>query len=475
MIRCDVAVIGGGFSGSMVSAQLARHGRMDLSVCMFDEREAGRGAAYGTRHREHLLNTRARAMSAFPDDPEHFVRWLGSRAAPDDFVSRRLYGDYVAEIARHAFERQRFTMVGDRVVAVSPREHGSFVLTASSGTQFAARAVVLATGNVAPNDDFLPPSVLRHPGYVGEPWRFNYGVVGGHVLIVGSGLTALDVLVGLEAAGHRGAVHIVSRHGRFPEVHAERSQPYDVVPVLDGSDVLSLVRSFRRHVREAARRGYDWRAVVDAVRPEGEALWKRLNPHEQRRFDRHVRAIWERHRHRAPQQVDAVRERYRKSGRLFVHAGRVTSFRAGSARIEPVAGEPVTVRPDWIVNCTGPGRSRRLFKDPLFASLLESGIVARQHLGMGIRVDANNAAIDAAGQPVRGLWAVGPLARGSRFEATAVPELRVMAQTAAANALDMLAQDVPGGTAVRRYFYMAMPVGDLSHMFAALPASVSNP
>ena len=94
---------------------------------------------------------------------------------------------------------------------------------------------------------------------------------------------------------------------------------------------------------------------------------------------------------------------------------------------------------------------------------------------MGIRVDANNATIDSAGAAGPGPVGVGPLARGSRFEATAVPELRVMAETAAANALDMLAQDVPGGTAERRYFYMAMPVGDLSHMFAALPASVSHP
>ena len=127
------------------------------------------------------------------------------------------------------------------------------------------------------------------------------------MLIVGSGLTALDVLVGLEASGHRGTVHIVSRHGRFPEVHAERSTPYDVVPVARRAATLVALAKLSPARARSRARGYDWRAVVDAVRPEGEALWKRLNPHEQRRFDRHLRAIWERHRHRAPQQVDAVR------------------------------------------------------------------------------------------------------------------------------------------------------------------------
>jgi uncharacterized NAD(P)/FAD-binding protein YdhS len=80
---------------------------------------------------------------------------------------------------------------------------------------------VLATGNPLPADAFLPREVRMHPGYVGDPWRFDYRVVGGHVLVIGSGLSSLDVLVALNASGHRGAVHIVSRHARFPEVHAD--------------------------------------------------------------------------------------------------------------------------------------------------------------------------------------------------------------------------------------------------------------
>ena len=39
-----------------------------------------------------------------------------------------------------------------------------------------------------------PPS-----GYVADPWRFDYRIVGGEVLVIGSGLTALDVLVALKA------------------------------------------------------------------------------------------------------------------------------------------------------------------------------------------------------------------------------------------------------------------------------------
>ena len=440
MIRCDVAIAGGGFSGAMVAAHFARSEYGNLSVRLFEEGEIGRGAAYGTPHAKHLLNTRASAMSAYPDEPDHFLRWLGPSVSPNAFVSRRLYGDYVAEIARRAFVRSSFEIVPNRVVSAVRRED-TYVLVTASGTEFAAKALVLATGNGRPNDDFLPPDLLAHPGYVGDPWRFDYSHVGGHVLLIGSGLTALDVLVALESAGHRGVVHVVSRRAQFPQAHAEGLTSYDVVPVLDATGARSLTRSFRGQVREAARRGFDWRAVVDAVRPEGEALWKRLSPQEQRRFDRHVRSMWERHRHRVPETVDAVRRRYVRTGRLFVHSGRIAGFGSGAVSIATRDRETLTIHADWIVNCTGLGRGRRIFGDPLLAGLVRDGYAAPEQLGMGIRLDSAGAVLGADGSADGRLWAVGPLARGTRFESTAVPELRVAAQTVAAGVLESVATE----------------------------------
>jgi uncharacterized NAD(P)/FAD-binding protein YdhS len=427
MIECDVAIVGGGFSGCAVAVQLARRADPDLSVALFEPAELGRGAAYGTQHAEHILNTRARSMSLDPDDPDHFVRWLGARGGPMDFISRRMYGDYVAEAAARAFERSRFSRVADRVDAVRRGPDG-FVIETSLGPCYRARAVVLATGNAKPNVDFLPRQVRQHPGFVADPWRFDYRKIGGHVLLVGSGLTALDVLVALDACAHRGAVYIVSRRGRFPEVHADIAA-YDVVPALDGADTRSIVRSFRRHVDAAAARGFDWRAVLDAIRPESEAIWRRLPAHEQRRFERHVRVHWERHRHRAPQQVDAVRERYRRSGRLTAYTGRLAAMEDGRATLALAGGARAELRPDWIVNCTGPGLSTLPF---------EPGTTR-------IRSNANLAAVDGDGRPIPGLWIAGPPARGSRFEVTAVPELRVMAAQVAGDIVATLDSEAWAG------------------------------
>jgi len=438
-IRCDVAIVGGGFSGTMVATHLARHCGPEFSVRLFEEGEVGRGAAYGTPHAALLLNTRVAAMSAFPDDADHFARWIGTDAAPEAFVSRRRYGDYITEIARRTFARPSFEVVRNRVIGAQ-RDGDGYVLMTASGARCAARAVVLATGNFTPNDDFLPREIVAHPGYVGDPWRYDYTRVGGHVLLVGSGLTALDALVALEAAGHRGVVDVVSRHARFPEVHAEGLTPYDVVPVLDAGDARGLLRSFRRQVREASARGYDWRTVVEAVRPEGEAHWRRLPALEQRRFDRHLRSIWERHRHRAPGQVAAARDRFAMRERLRVHAGRVAGFCDGGVVIATRARQ-IALRPDWIVNCTGPGKQRRIFQEPLLAQLAHAGDVVPEQLGLGVRVDAEGAVIGTDGNASRNLWVVGPLARGSRFESTAVPELRLTARSAAMGVLESIAAD----------------------------------
>ncbi|MFY9719389.1 MAG: FAD/NAD(P)-binding protein [Candidatus Cybelea sp.] len=431
---CDVSIVGGGFSGAAVAAQLARRAPKELSAALFEPNELGRGAAYGTSHDAHVLNTRARAMSLFPDEPDHFVRWLGARAKPDDFVSRRLYGAYVNQVARRAFERPNFLHVTDRAVHVRRDGHHHYVVESRGGAQFAARTVILATGNPPPGDTFLPRGIRLHPGYIADPWRFDYRKVGGHVLVIGSGLSALDVLVALDACGHRGTVHIVSRRGRFPNVHADVA-PYDVIPALDTRDARALLRSLRTRVTEARMRGFDWRAVLDALRPETEAIWRRLSQQEQQRFERHLRGQWERHRHRSPQGVDAVRDRYRDAKRLFTYAGTIRGTQNGSVTIALRDGTTKDVHADWIVNCTGVAGASAMAADPLLANLLTDGLITAAPGGLGLQTTPNLEAVGASRLPVQGLYVVGPPVRGSRFEATAVPELRAMAEQVATHLL----------------------------------------
>ena len=72
-----VAIIGGGFSGTMAAVNLARLSDSPLCIQLINDRyPLGRGVAYGTRREEHLLNVAARNMSAVPDHANHFLDWL---------------------------------------------------------------------------------------------------------------------------------------------------------------------------------------------------------------------------------------------------------------------------------------------------------------------------------------------------------------------------------------------------------------
>jgi uncharacterized NAD(P)/FAD-binding protein YdhS len=435
----DVAIVGGGFSGCTVAAQLARTAPESTSLALFEDGPLARGAAYGTRHGEHLLNTRAAAMTAFPEDPEHFVRWLHGRAQPHEFVSRRVYGDYLESIARETFARPDFERVEARVEKVEANAQGGYDVRTGDGRVVHAKAVVLAVGHAPPATDFLPAAMTASDRFVSDPWRFDYRSVEGDVLLIGSGLTALDAVSALRTGGHRGNIDVVSRHGRFPQTHVDTPVPYDATPLLDAGDTRRLVRSFRQCLATAAERGYDWRSVVDAIRPHSEALWRRLPKAEQFRFDRHLRGRWELRRHRAPQAVTDALDAYREAGRLHVFAGRIREYDGKIVTIALSGGGNASVEPRWIVNCTGPARGGAALDRAPLSELRRSGALSPSASGRGVAVDGMLHPVAAEGHAVAGLFVVGPLAGGSSFESTAVPELRDQARTAASAVVAELA------------------------------------
>src|SRR5271166_3934787 len=126
MPRLTVAIIGGGFTGATLAAQLLRNSGGSVSVFLIERgARLGRGVAYSTECMEHLLNVRARNMSAYPDDPEHFLEWARLNhdpgASPDDYLPRPVYGQYVTSVLRQEIERHpgQFEHVQDEVVSIA--------------------------------------------------------------------------------------------------------------------------------------------------------------------------------------------------------------------------------------------------------------------------------------------------------------------------------------------------------------------
>jgi uncharacterized NAD(P)/FAD-binding protein YdhS len=417
MARRTVAVVGGGCAGVLATRELLR-GTGD-EVVLIEPGEPGGGLAYGSARPWHLLNSRAGAMSADPDHPHDFARWAA--CAPHEFRPRPEYGRYLRSVfAATATEHgDRLRVVRGRAGGLDPRG----VLLAD-GRLVRADDVVVATGNPAPAQPAARPD---HRDYVADPW--SPGALDAiptdvPVLLVGAGLTAIDVALTLTAAGDRDApITAVSRRGQLPLTHTEAAAP-PAAPVLDDCTTL---RDVVRAVRAEAARAGDWRAVVDGLRPYLDELWVAFTPDEQDAFLRHLARPWECHRHRMAPSVGARIAELRAEGRLEVRAGGVRSMSAppaGGLLVELEAGV------QWfgaVVNCAGPGRLPEA-AGSFVGRLLAAGSARVGPHGLGLDIDGQGRLIGADGRSRDGLWLIGPLRRGARWETTAVPEIRAQAR-----------------------------------------------
>ncbi|WP_294326638.1 FAD/NAD(P)-binding protein [uncultured Sphingomonas sp.] len=421
-----VAIIGAGFSGTLLAINLLRH---DGPVATLIERgdAAGLGVAYGTRQSDHLLNVRAANMSAFPDRPDHFVRWLAERdtgAGGADFVPRALYGTYLRETlaAAQAVAPGRLTVVDGEAVGVD----GATVML-GDGRTVAADAVVLAVGNLAPQ---VPPGlagIADRPAYVGNPWAA--GATAGltdadTVLLIGTGLTMVDVALSLEAQGFGGRIVALSRRGLLPHRHAPAAPPEQPLTERPRPPLSVLVRSVRE--RGAA---IGWRSAIDELRPFTQGIWAAADPVERRRFLRHLRPWWDIHRHRlAPAVADRI-DAMVASGQLTLLAGKSCDAHEAEGGIavewrprgEDTRQRIVATR---VISCIGPQGDVARTDDPLLSRLVADGRIRPDHEHLGIDVEVTGRVLHDDGESDDRLFAIGPMTRGAFWEIVAVPDLR---------------------------------------------------
>jgi uncharacterized NAD(P)/FAD-binding protein YdhS len=444
LVRRDIAVIGGGFSGTVMSVQLLRRAP-SLSLAVIDKNaRPAVGLAYGTNHDAHLLNVPAGQMSAFPSEPGHFLKWAKENCEfPVDarsFLPRALYGRYLTALLEEAYAAHPldFDWIRDEALAVR-REKAGFVIHTRGGQRVLAQTVVLALGNFPPGN--LGIQGLKPDSGCYERLAWSKDALAGlpddsQLLLIGSGLTSVDMTISLRTNGFKGRIHILSRHGLVPQTHGP-SLPWP--SFWDKSlprTVRGLMRLVRNQAATAADAGSDWRAVMDSLRPLIQQIWQSLPLEERRRFLRHARAYWEIHRHRVAPDVGQTFFKMIGSGQVQVHAGRITSYSEINSDEKSLAqvtfrdrssGSARVLEVDRVINCSGPETNFRKIDSALLTSLFEQGLVRQDPLGLGLDVDRNGALLDCNGAPSRCLFAIGPARKGMLWETTAVPELRVQA------------------------------------------------
>ena len=422
-----IAIVGGGFSGTLLAINLIRLGGRVVLVERSRESLA-RGLAYGTRNPEHLLNVRASNMSAYPDDLTHFQRWMGFSTAEqaNRFVPRLTYGQYLREELLRALAAapDRLALKEQEAVAVEAHPHHE-VLVLASGERIEARAVVLASGHFAPvgRPEFagLPANVV-----VTNPWDPSAvaGLPrGANVLLIGTGLTAVDVALSLDKTGFDGKITALSRRGLVSRAHALEGPVVGAVPRPEARGSW-LLRRLRQRAAEVG-----WRHAVDELRPHTQSLWRLHDPVAQARFLRHLRAWWDVHRHRLAPVVAERLEQLRRDGRLEFVAGKLVGAvpSAVGAWVEwRPRGQVATLSAEFarVILCTGPEGDLARSPDPLLGGLLRDGRIRPDVHRLGLEVDHLGRTIDAKGQRQDRLLAVGPITKGGAWEIIAVPDIR---------------------------------------------------
>lgn len=434
--RYDIAIVGGGFAGCQLVRRLVEGKDGRLRIALVDRgRFLATGPAYATKRPEHLLNVRAGDMGADPERVGDFHRWLRSveagaslaavgLASPPEaeaFVPRRLYGDYLRQrwVKTQAMAHARGILLDvitqeAQQVGVSP---DGLRLDCVNGEHLASARLVLAVGN-----DFATAGPSSRA--IRQPWQFDFEgerarhSTGRPVVIVGTGLTAIDTLLSLEGVGWQQPILAISRRGLLPRPHAAPAPAWTMAPESFGAAprLSSLLRHLRQEVRAAAAQGVAWQSVMEGLRPHTAALWRNLPPIDQERVLRRYESLWNVHRHRMPFEVARRIEAMQARGQLRVLRARCGEIVEGEGGVRvTVDGAPLEA--SLLFDCRGPGRA--LAARPPLSSLIERGLAMPHPSGVGLATDG--------AYRLRGpapIYALGNLLTGERLESTAVPELR---------------------------------------------------
>ena len=436
MIYKSVAIVGAGFSGSLLAINILRHAGPQATLI---ERRAvfGRGTAYSAPHPSHLLNVRAGNMSALSDRPAHFAEWCSARGLGDggSFVQRKVYGEYLGELLERSSARagDRLALVHDDVVGADVNAD-AVTLRFAHAAPLTVDALVVAVGNLPPHSPpGLDPEALSDDIYAPDPWSPDTvkGLTADDtVLLIGTGLTMVDVALSLDAAGFEGKIVAMSRRGLLPHRHAPPTPPggRNEKPTTVASALLGEIRSRSDAI--------GWRAAVDELRPFTQGLWLSASEAERARFLRHLRPWWDVHRHRlAPAVADKIAAMVER-GQLEIMGGKPSVFAADGTGVKvgyrPRGGDAlVTRRFRRIVNCTGPQGDLARSTEPLLRGLIADGHARADPARLGLDVDSQSRLIGADGQAHPRLFGLGPMTRGAFWEIVAVPDIRTQVWTVA--------------------------------------------
>lgn len=433
----DIAIIGGGLSGTLLAYHLLREDRHPVTVYLFekDYQQLSRGIAYRASNENQLLNVPAAKMNLYGVPPGDFYQWLKSNGHKnvlrDDFVSRALFGTYLKELFQKSLDQAKHVkvkVITDEVIDIV-KEDGMLHVFTTIEHMYRVSTAVVANGILPPADPFEVTLDIKLTNlYQSNPWNFHYLdqlKSNDHVVLIGTGLTMLDHAAGLLKSEKGIRVTAFSRRGLLPLAH-DSYQPYNFedYKFVPGEDIGELFRSIKTFYLTHKSKGLDWRDLIDRVRNQVPQLWKALNAASKKSFIRHLKPYWEIHRHRAPKQVLDVVDQAMREGRFTLLKGKIHEVTTDSncliIKLNNSNGT-YDIRANYLLNSSGLQHNISLTSDPLLRNLLERGYMIPDSNKLGVETDEQGAFQCTVGE--KNIFTLGALRRAAVFECTAAREI----------------------------------------------------
>jgi uncharacterized NAD(P)/FAD-binding protein YdhS len=462
----NIAIIGGGFCGTMTAVHLMRDREVPIHIHLINKGyPLARGVAYDPHTASLLLNVPDHRMSAFADLPGHYVQWLKETGKehtdenkfPDDhhFSTRQQYGSYLSELwektVRQIPANKKIRVYHDYADDIT-EEGGRWTISLREHPALTVDIAILATGNDLPCFPAgLDSSFMNSKYYFGDPWKKgcmeNLEELN-DILIIGNGLTMADTVIALKERGFKQAVHTVSPNGYRLQPWKESKEPYDgiaISAVLDQAvlhqkiSLSELLGIINKHRKIAAQLNESIYPLIDVLRPYTKYLWQSFDTNEKRLFIKRLSSFWEAIRHRLPVKNRELIEELRVKGQLVTYKGHLVSSKELQGCLSVILdceGLPEHLTVQRVINCSGPETHIGRSSNKLLNNLLKKGLICAGPCDLGIRTDpANGNVIDAGGVQKPGLFVNGNNLKGALWESTAIPELSVRTQELARHIL----------------------------------------
>lgn len=454
-----IAIIGGGFCGMLTAIHLLQDESQNQQIHIINKGAVfTKGVAYAPHTAGLLLNVPNGRMSALPDAPDDYVKWLlkqypngyNQELLATEFSTRQQYGEYLNDLWNDTVSKSRYCnqiKVYNDVVEDITEENDQLHIHLKSHWLLTVDIAILATGNEQPGFPAgLDRSLQKSNHYFNDPWKkdcIENTEPTGDILIIGNGLTMADTVIGLAENGITQKIHTISPHGyRLKPWHEKKVScvPINWNEVIShDASLLNLLKFFNYHRKITVALNQSVYPLIDSLRPHLQRIWQGFSLKEKQQFINYLSAHWNTIRHRLPVQMHDVINYLKAKEQLITNSGYITSVKETGDRLAVTLncnGQVKQLTVQRIINCSGPATDITKSGNVLLANLAKSGLISAGPCGVGINADSGMGNVITSNRVQKNnVFVIGSNLKGVLWESTAVPELRLQAQKLARHIL----------------------------------------